>query len=188
MYCNSHIDLEEHEMRKEIAKETRNLWKIIISLNAGILGISSSFLIQITKYNNVLIKYVKYAFPVFLIDIILGLFLLYIDNKRRLFYLDFSKIITDQLHELNRNRTGSIDTWNEILKIEKNYGLDQQIIQKYSVISIYLDSHKGDFIYRQVMRKLYFYESRLAGIFIIIFIAGLFLLCCITYKSLNIIR
>ena len=116
---------EEQVARKEIDEERRSLWQKIIAIDAGILGI---VLPLISSQANQIILYPRLVYGAFFLVLLLGLFLVWIDNRRRLFLLDFTKITHQQVKEV----LGGISDDKrreifEVFKIEMHYGFGKHV-------------------------------------------------------------
>ncbi len=183
------IDPEEHKLRRELDKERRGLWEKIVLIDSGILGIVLPFIISSGSGS---LAYPKLTYSLFLLTLLVGIFLMWLDNKRRLFVLDFAEIIQKQFDSiLNSVSDDKPRDIFELFRIEKRFGFSRyidgfDIVKNYlereqrGVVKVnrLLDRHwsKHGLHEKTLMRSLYLIEPQIVFIFYLSFIAGVFLL------------
>ena len=118
--------------------------------------------------------------------------MVWLDNRRRLFLLDFTKVTHRQVKEiLNGVSDDKRHEIFEVFRIEKRYGFSKYL-DGFSIIEDYLKPQtrqekklyhmldhywpKHEFQEIKFMRLLYLIEPRLIFVFYLIFIAGIVLL------------
>jgi len=185
--------LEAETTRQEIEGEHRGLWEKIIVIDVGILGVVLP-LVSFRPGQSLL--YPRLTYGAFFVVLLLGIFVVWLDNRRRLFLLGFVDVTHRQVKEI---LSGASDDKKrdifEVFRIEKRYGFSKYL-DNFSIIKKYLKSQtrqekklfqildnywpKHEFYERKFMRFLYFIEPYLIFLFYLIFITG------ITLLSLNI--
>lgn len=182
-------DIEDRRVRREIDNEYRGLWEKIVIIDVGILGI---VLPLVSSWEGQTLLYPRLTYGAFFVVLLLGIFLIWLDNRRRLFLLDFTKITHRQAKEiLNGISDDKRGEMFEVFRIEKRYGFSKYL-DGFSIIEEYLkpQTEQEKKLYRMLdhywpkhelqetkfMRFLYLIEQRLVFIFYLIFITGIVLL------------
>ena len=190
MSANDYKDnIENQRVRREIDNEYRGLWEKMVIIDVGILGI---LLPLVSSLGGQTLLYPRLTYRAFFVVLLLGIFLIWIDNRRRLFLLDFTKITHRQVKEIiNGISDDKRREIFEVFRIEKRYGFSKylegfSIIEEYlkpqtkqeKKIYLMLDNYwpKHELQETKFMRFLYLIEQRLVFIFYSIFITGIVLL------------
>jgi len=185
---NHEQDLREENIRQELNKEQRDLWKKIILLDVSILGI----VVPVIYSQEHLMFFPKIGYFVFSLNLLFGLFLLWVDNNKRLFMLAFREIINDEFDDIiNGISDDKIRDLFELFKIEKMYGFNKHI-KEFPLVDNYLKDYekeekklqkilsqywpKHHFYETSFMRFLYLIEPKVIFVFYISFIAGIILI------------
>lgn len=178
--------MEIQRVRREIDKEYRSLWEKIVIIDVGILGIVLPLASSLDGHT---LLYPRLTHGAFFVVLLLGVFLIWIDNRRRLFLLDFTKVIHRQVKEiLNSISDDKQREIFEVFRIENRYGFSKYL-DDFPVIKEYLkpqtkqekkllhilDNYwpKHELQETKFMRFIYLIESRLVSIFYLIFIVGI---------------
>ena len=182
-------NLEDQRVRREIDNEYRSLWEKIVIIDVSILGI---VLPLVSFLEGQTLSYPRLTHGAFFAVLLLGIFLIWLDNRRRLFLLDFAKITHRQVEEIiNGISDDKRREIFEVFRIEKRYGFSKyldgfSIIKEYlkpqtkqeKKLYLMLDSYwpKHELQETKFMRFLYLIEQRLVFIFYSIFTTGIILL------------
>jgi len=167
---NYQIDDDELQIRREIDREKRSFWEKIIFIDLGVLGIVLPLVISSDSF----LRFPKFTYSLFLTSLILGVFLVLIDNKRRLFVLDFADVITREMERMSEDKNDdNLPKFQEILNIEKRFGLFH--IDKYPELQKFLIS-RNKLHHKRFMRFLYFIEPILIFLFYFCFVGGIIFL------------
>ena len=179
---------KEEKMRRDLDKEQRELWEKVIFVDLGILGV----VLPLLSSQDNFILYPKIAYCLFLLVLLMGIFLLWLENKRQIFILDFSKVIRKEFRNILEGY--SDDKWHdlfELFRIEKRYGFNKHI-KGFTEVYDYLKPDnkyqkkldrllkrywpKHQLHERTFMRFLYLLEPYLVVVFYFSFIIGILLL------------